>query len=61
MPRPKKTEAKEPVKLRFKKIKNGNQSLYLDCCWNGERHYEFLHLYIVPGPALLSKDKTQRR
>ena len=31
MARPKKTvKAKEPVRIRFKELKNGNKSIYLD-------------------------------
>ncbi len=39
---------KEPIKLRFKKLHNGNKSLYLDIYWKGHRSYLFLHLYIIP-------------
>ncbi len=39
---------KEPVRLRTKVLKNGNQSLYLDIYVNGVRKYEFLELYIIP-------------
>lgn len=49
MARPKKTvKAKEPVRIRFKELKNGNKSIYLDIYRNGKRTYEFLKLYIVP-------------
>lgn len=39
---------KEPIKLRCKKLKNGNKSLYLDIYWKGHRTYLFLHLYLIP-------------
>ncbi len=39
---------KEPVKLRYRKLKDGNKSLYLDIYWNGVRTYDFLFLYLVP-------------
>lgn len=39
---------KEPVKLRTKMLKNGNRSLYLDIYCQGQRHYEFLRMYLVP-------------
>lgn len=42
------TKAKEPVRLRFKDLANGNKSLYLDLYQNGKRQYEFLRLYLVP-------------
>lgn len=49
MARPKKTvKAKEPVRIRFKELKNGNKSIYLDIYRDGKRTYEFLKLYIVP-------------
>ncbi|MDY5824473.1 MAG: hypothetical protein SPJ99_06445 [Candidatus Coprenecus sp.] len=37
---------KEPIKLRFKQLKDGNQSIYLDCYVNGIREYKFLNLYL---------------
>lgn len=41
------TQGKEPVRLRCKKLKSGNLSLYLDIYRNGVRTYEFLKLYIT--------------
>ncbi len=41
-------KAKEPVRLRQKKLANGNVSLYLDIYVDGQRHYEFLKLYLIP-------------
>ena len=38
---------KEPVKLREKKLSNGNISLYLDIYRNGKRHKEYLKLYLI--------------
>ena len=43
------SKVKEPVRLRTKTLKNGNQSLYLDIYRNGTRHYEFLKLYLIKG------------
>lgn len=40
--------AKEPVKLRRRKLKDGNVSLYLDIYAGGVRSYEFLKLYLIP-------------
>lgn len=40
---------KEPVRLRVKRLKDGAQSLYLDIYSEGERSYEFLKLYLLPG------------
>lgn len=44
----KQNKHKEPVKLRTKKLRNGNISLYLEYYRNGTRVYEYLKLYIVP-------------
>ena len=45
------TKIKEPVKIRFKQLANGNKSIYL-AHWSNDLHkwqYEFLKdLYIVP-------------
>lgn len=41
-------KAKEPVKLRVKKLANGNGSLYLDMNYKGKRTYEFLKMYLIP-------------
>ena len=49
MPRKKRgPHAKEPVRIRFRKLKDGSRSIYLDCYRNGERTYEYLKLYLVP-------------
>ena len=45
----KQTKIKEVVRLRAKKLANGNESLYLDCYVDGKRTYEFLKLYLIPG------------
>ncbi len=55
MGRPKKTDAEGPVKIRFKKMKGGRKSIYLDCYRDGKRSYEFLKLYLSPG-----RDATTR-
>lgn len=39
---------KSPIKIRFKVMKNGYQSIYLDCYHDGHRSYEYLKLYLVP-------------
>lgn len=44
----KQTKAKEPIRIRFKAIANGNKSIYLDCYQSGKRSYEFLKLYLIP-------------
>lgn len=44
----KQDRAKEPIKMRFKALANGNKSIYLDIYRDGVRSYEFLKLYLVP-------------
>lgn len=51
--------AKEPVKIRFKKLNNGNQSIYLDCYRDGKRSYEFLKLYLVPEVNAATKNQNE--
>lgn len=50
------TKAKEPIKIRFKKLANGNQSIYLDYYSNGKRQYDFLKLYIIPDRTTADKE-----
>lgn len=49
--------SKEPVKIRYRKLANGNFSLYLDIYRGGgvERERKFLKLYIVPEKTLNDK------
>ena len=42
------TKAKQPIRIRYKKLANGNLSIYLDIFQNGKRIYEFLKLYLIP-------------
>jgi integrase len=51
----KKPKIKQPVKIRFKKLANGNQSIYLDYYHEGKREYDFLKLYIVPELTPIDK------
>lgn len=58
MRKSKPAKAKEPIKLRFKKLANGNQSIFLEqyigysIDENGkqknQKKYEFLNLYLIP-------------
>lgn len=48
---------KEAIRLRTKKLSNGNLSLYLDYYKDGIREYEFLKLYLVP--ERIPADKMQ--
>ena len=52
-------KAKQPVKLRFKKLANGNSSLYLDIYQDGKREYEFLKLYLVPETTAAAKQENK--
>ena len=52
-----KNTQKSPIKIRFKTMKNGYQSIYLDCYHDGRRSYEYLKLYLVPD----IDDKTVRQ
>ena len=49
---------KEPIRIRYKKLKNGNASLYLDIYWKGTRSYQFLHLYLIPEIDELTKEQN---
>jgi integrase len=44
----KEPKIKEPVRIRYKSLANGNKSIYLDYYLNGIREYEFLKLYLIP-------------
>lgn len=40
---------KEPIRIRFKQLKNGCKSIYLDCyLGKGRREYKFLNIYLHP-------------
>ena len=56
----KKSNKKEPVRLREKKLANGNLSLYLDYYQNGERQYEFLKLYISAKPKNAQEKQSNK-
>lgn len=48
-------KAKEPVKIRTKAVKGGNQSIYLDIYKDGQRSYKFLKLYLIPETTEAAK------
>lgn len=56
MGRPKKVlKAKEPIRIRERKLADGNRSLYLDMYSRGVRKVESLGLYIVPEKTPFDK------
>lgn len=53
------TKAKEPIRLRTKKLSNGNLSIYLDFYRDGKREYEFLKLYLIPEKNKADKNQNE--
>ena len=49
-------KAKEPIRIRFKDLANGNKSIFLACYRNGRYEYEFLKLYIIPERTAVDKE-----
>jgi len=62
MARPKKIKADEPIKLWFKKVANGNKSIYLIkrkfIDGKDTKQYECLNMYIIPANAPNSKEQN---
>ena len=56
-PKPKK--AKEPVRIRRRKLANGNIGLYLDIYQNGLRKYEALNLFLIPENTPIDKMQNE--
>jgi tyrosine type site-specific recombinase len=52
--------AKEPIRIRQKKLANGNKSLYLDIYRNGKRVYEFLKMYLIPEKSKADKERNRQ-
>jgi len=51
---------KQIVRLREKKISNGNKSLFLDITWNGKRSKEYLKMYIVPPKTTVDRELNKQ-
>lgn len=54
----KEMKIKEPIRIRTKKLNNGNESIYLDIYVDGKREYEFLKLYLVPEKDRITKNRN---
>lgn len=54
------TSQKEPVKLREKKLSNGNVSLYLDINRKGQRHKEYLRLYLIDAKTPMEREQNRQ-
>jgi hypothetical protein len=48
------------ITVRFKTLKSGNKSIYLDCYSQGKRTYEFLKLYLVPETSQNAIDANKK-
>lgn len=59
MAKKKDNKPKEPVKVRFKELANGNRSIYLDIYNNGKRSYEFLRMYLIPEVDEAAKKQNE--
>lgn len=56
----KNAQKKEPVKIREKKLANGNIHLFLDIYYNGKRTREFLKLYLIPEKTPADKEQNRQ-
>lgn len=57
---PKQPKVKEPVRVRYKALSDGSQSVYLDIYRDGKRQYEFLKLYLIPETSAAAKAPEPR-
>lgn len=53
-------KVKEPVRIRFKEMKNGNKSIFLDTYLNGNRQKDYLKLYLIPEKTPLDKEQNRQ-
>lgn len=52
-------KTKEQVKVRERKLKNGNVSLFLETYIDGVRKYEWLKMYLIPETDNLAKQRNE--
>lgn len=52
-------KVKEQVKIRERKLKNGNVSLFLETYIEGVRKYEWLKMYLIPEIDTLAKQRNE--
>ena len=52
--------AKDPIRLRQRKMTSGNISLYLDIYVKGKRKYEYLNLYLIPENSRADKEHNRQ-
>ena len=52
--------AKEPIRLRKRKMPTGNTSLYLDIYINGRRTYEYLKMYLIPEKSKADREANRQ-
>ena len=57
----KKSNYKKKIKVRYKKLKSGSFSLYLDIWHNGKREYEILKIYILGKLNTKTEDENKLR
>lgn len=55
----KQPKVKEPVRIRYKTLSDGSQSVYLDIYRDGKRQYEFLKLYLIPETSAAAKTQNK--
>lgn len=56
----KQLKIKEPIRIRFKPMRNGNKSIFLDTYLDGKRQKEYLKLYIIPERTPLDKEQNRK-
>lgn len=52
--------AKEPVRIRFRRLSGGSMSVYLAINTNGRRVYEYLKLYLVPETDAAAREQNRQ-